>query len=49
MTTTKPAPEPQPADPPKPANPEPVQHEESDPETGRVRDPGEGHSEHPKQ
>lgn len=42
------APSPPPTEPPKPANPEPLQHEESDPEKGRVRSPP-AKSEHPKE
>lgn len=42
-------PAPPPTEAPKPANPEPLQHEESDPEKGRVRTPPPGKPEHPKQ
>jgi hypothetical protein len=47
--STATAPTPPPTEAPKPANPEPLLHEESDPEKGRVRTPPPGKSEHPKQ
>jgi hypothetical protein len=48
MSTGAPLPVPEPTEPPKPANPEPTSAP-VDPEKGRVHDPDQGKSEHPKQ
>lgn len=48
MNWNAPNPPPAPADGPKPANPEPTAAPAS-PEKGRVNDPEQGKSEHPKQ